>query len=150
VGTKLDAMRIERLLTALAAGNTRRSSALFAGITPRAVEKRAKRDAKFRDMLRDAEEKAVLRNVSLILNAAKTSWQAAAWWLERRYPQDWGRQLTFMGTGPGGAIPVEATVHFVLPVNNRDPIVVKPLPRRLLGLEDGKAPDVPGNGDGAV
>jgi hypothetical protein len=143
---KLDAARIEKIVTALAAGNTRRSAALYAGVDPKTVERRVAKDPKLRDLLRDAEERAVIRQVSIILAAAKTSWQAAAWWLERRYPNEWGRHLVFSGTGPGGAIPVEATVQFVLPVNNRDRDLrsVRPPPRVFFPPD---AP-IPGNGDG--
>ena len=35
-----------------------------------------------------AESDAVARNVAVIQTAAKKSWQAAAWWLERRYPEE--------------------------------------------------------------
>jgi hypothetical protein len=37
-----------------------------------------------------AQAQAVADRLALINTAAVTSWQAAAWWLERKYPQDWG------------------------------------------------------------
>lgn len=42
----------------------------------------------FLDAVKKAEEEAVVRNVAIINKAASTSWQAAAWWLERRRPAD--------------------------------------------------------------
>jgi hypothetical protein len=32
------------------------------------------------------------RAVVLILRAAQTDWRASAWWLERRWPERWGRR----------------------------------------------------------
>jgi hypothetical protein len=143
---KLDAARIGKLVSALQAGNTRRSAAIFAGVNVRTVERRVARDPSFRDLLRDAEERAVIRNVALIQTAAKTSWQAAAWWLERRFPADWGRHLTVAGTGMNGAISLDgvAPTIIVLPDNGREP--TRGRPRRLLRpLSFGN-----GNGNGAA
>ncbi len=33
-----------------------------------------------------------MRCVSLVAKAASSNWRAAAWWLERRRPADYGRQ----------------------------------------------------------
>ena len=38
-----------------------------------------------------AQGQAVADRLALINTAATKSWQAAAWWLERKYPHDWGR-----------------------------------------------------------
>ena len=38
-----------------------------------------------------AQAQAVTDRLALINAAAATSWPAAAWWLERKHPQDWGR-----------------------------------------------------------
>lgn len=40
--------------------------------------------------VKKAEADAITRNVAIIQKAASKSWTAAAWWLERRYPGDFG------------------------------------------------------------
>lgn len=50
-----------------------------------------KRD--FVDAIKRAEKEAIIKNVAVIQKAAEDgNWQAAAWWLERKYFQDWGRK----------------------------------------------------------
>ena len=39
-----------------------------------------------------AESRAETRYVTIIAQAAEENWQAAAWWLERKYPERWGRK----------------------------------------------------------
>lgn len=39
-----------------------------------------------------ADSAAKVRNVAIINDAARTHWQAAAWYLERRDPENWGRK----------------------------------------------------------
>lgn len=47
----------------------------------------------FYETVKKAEKDAVARNVALIQRAAQEgNWQAAAWWLERKYFEDWGRK----------------------------------------------------------
>lgn len=46
----------------------------------------------FYNAIKRAEAEAVARNVAIIQRAAQDSWQAAAWWLERKYPNEWGRK----------------------------------------------------------
>jgi hypothetical protein len=47
--------------------------------------------AAFSTALKKAEGEAIARNVRIVKTAAETTWTAAAWWLERRYPGDFGR-----------------------------------------------------------
>ncbi len=63
-----------------------------------------------------ARAEAVVRNVTLIQNAARDgSWQAAAWWLERTRPAQYGRRLATEVSGPdGGPIVVETVPPEVL------------------------------------
>lgn len=46
----------------------------------------------FRDSMKKAQSDAVHRNLLIIKDAANKSWQAAAWWLERHSPNEWGRK----------------------------------------------------------
>lgn len=46
----------------------------------------------FFEAIKKAEAIAEARNVTIIQSAAKDSWQAAAWWLERKHPDEWGRK----------------------------------------------------------
>lgn len=54
------------------------------------------------DAIKEAEGRAIARNVALIQKAAQNgNWQAAAWWLERKYPKEWGRKDKFDFGGQG-------------------------------------------------
>jgi hypothetical protein len=55
------------------------------------------RDAEFRvfrERIRKARAEGEVRNVAHIARAAVQSWQAAAWLLERQYPERWARPTT--------------------------------------------------------
>lgn len=46
----------------------------------------------FWQTIKKAEAEAEARNTALIQTQASKSWQAAAWWLERKFPDRWGRK----------------------------------------------------------
>jgi len=46
----------------------------------------------FYEAVKKAEARAAIRNVAIIQRAAQDNWQAAAWWLERKFPEEWGRK----------------------------------------------------------
>jgi transposase len=49
----------------------------------------------FVERMDKARARAVLDNLAIIRTAAQNGqWQAAAWFLERAYPQQWGRRTT--------------------------------------------------------
>jgi hypothetical protein len=86
------------ILQSVRNGNTRRDAALAAGIEPRtfrrwlAKGRKQRRGAfcQFLSALKRAEAKAVVERVQVITAAGESgTWQAAAWWLERRYPKEW-------------------------------------------------------------
>ncbi len=89
-----------KLLQALLASNTREAAAEYAGVGARTLRRwlqqgRDNPDGPYGGLvavLKQKESEAVIRNVAIIQEAAKRSWQAAAWWLERRYPREWGSQ----------------------------------------------------------
>jgi len=46
----------------------------------------------FAEMIEKAESAAEMDHVSNIKSAGRVTWQASAWWLERRNPKDWGKR----------------------------------------------------------
>lgn len=88
-----------QLCNAISAGNTRHDAAEYAGVGDSTLRRwlaqgRRQRRGKFRDLLKavkKAEADAVVRNVMIIQKAAASSWQAAAWWLERKCDEDWSQ-----------------------------------------------------------
>lgn len=62
----------------------------------------------FSAAIKKAQAEGEIRDVLLIGNAARETWQAAAWRLERRFPDRWGRKERHELSGPsGGPIEVE-------------------------------------------
>jgi transposase len=82
----------KRLLDALRAGNTRRASCAYAGISDETFANWCKRFLEFLEAVEKAEADAEVRHVANIAKAAGEGvWTASAWWLERRRPKDWGK-----------------------------------------------------------
>jgi hypothetical protein len=83
--------RVITILTALASGNTRTAAAAYAGINRGTFYKWLERRPSFARAVEKAEADAEVRAAATVLKAAqKGTWQAAAWWLERRRPADYG------------------------------------------------------------
>ena len=79
------------ILNALRVGNTRTDSALAAGISYELLRQWCG-SLEFLAAVQRAEAEARLRMVGIIAKAAVNTWQAAAWFLERREPEHWGRR----------------------------------------------------------
>lgn len=81
------------LLALLAEGNTRRAAANVCGIEESTLKSYIRRNASFASEVKKAEDKAETVHVANIArSAASGQWQASAWWLERKRPDDWGRR----------------------------------------------------------
>ena len=67
--------------------------------------------ADFSESLKKARAEAEARNITLVQQAASAgTWQAAAWFLERSFPNRWGRKDRMEVTGKdGGAMEVTVT-----------------------------------------
>ncbi len=61
-----------------------------------------------------ARARAVARNVTIIQEAAPNDWRAAAWWLERAHPDEYGRSTRMEVTGAGGGAVEVHSEHVVL------------------------------------
>lgn len=87
------------LLKSLRAGNTRTAAAATAGVDRHTLARWLATKAPFCTAVEKAEAEAEQRAVGQIRSAMRSNWTAAAWWLERRRPKDWGRvdrvEITF-------------------------------------------------------
>lgn len=83
---------VKRIADALAAGNTRRAAAAYGGIGEAAFFSWLHRFSEFSEAVKSAEAQAEVAHVANIAQAAKDgTWQASAWWLERRQHAAWGK-----------------------------------------------------------
>jgi hypothetical protein len=96
---KVTAEITQTVANAIAAGNYQRTAMQLAGISESAFYQwlewgREGREPykEFAEAIEKAQAQAEARNVAIIETAARETWQAAAWWLERRYPDRWGRR----------------------------------------------------------
>jgi pyruvate/2-oxoglutarate dehydrogenase complex dihydrolipoamide acyltransferase (E2) component len=85
--------REARLIEALRAGNTRKAACHYAGIEERTFQRWMQHSVAFVASIEKAESDAEVRMVAQIAKAAQDgTWQAAAWWLERRRSDDYARR----------------------------------------------------------
>ncbi|HEY3413298.1 MAG TPA: hypothetical protein VGM51_09620 [Armatimonadota bacterium] len=77
---------------ALRAGNTRRCACALVKIDSATFYIWLKDKPAFFSAVEEAEAEAEQRFVGCVKDAGITSWQAAAWWLERRHHLDWRKR----------------------------------------------------------
>lgn len=83
---------VKKILDALAAGNTRKASAQYAGVGENTLGDWLRRYRDFRDAVLRAEAAAEVGHVANIAQAARAGSVAASiFWLERRRHRDWGK-----------------------------------------------------------
>ena len=115
----------KKIEQALRAGNYKQTAAKYAGISlgtfygwmqrGRNFEQNdgPKEDAiyfEFLKMVEKAMADAEVEDVAIIKNASRKQWQAAAWMLERKFPDRWGRRDHVELTGKDGG-PVEISAR---------------------------------------
>lgn len=79
------------VLAALAHGNTRNAACEAVGLGRSTFYEWIGADEEFSTHVLRAEAQAEIHATECIRQAALTNWRAAAWWLERRHPEDWGK-----------------------------------------------------------
>ena len=89
--SKATEARIEALLVALRAGNTREAAAGHTGIDRTTLYRWLERDPSLRTRVEKAEADAEVRFEAQVAQGASDDWHAAAWWLDRRRPRSYGR-----------------------------------------------------------
>ena len=110
---KISKEKINQIVEAVRAGNFIETAAAFAGLSKQTLYNWLKEGARERDRRESGEKpdrtkdlyvqlslqieqamaEAEMRDVEIITRAAEQQWQAAAWRLERKYPDRWGRKV---------------------------------------------------------
>lgn len=90
----LDATKKREVIAILAMGGHRTTAASYVGCSPRTITNTAKRDPEFGNEVLRATSQYEILHLSNINAAAKESrhWRAAAWALERTYPDRYGQR----------------------------------------------------------
>jgi hypothetical protein len=112
--TKYSERTITRLEEALRLGCTYAAACGYANISDDTLANWRRDKSGFSERLARAEGEATVRWLQTIENAAGGDWRAAAWKLERRYPREYGRNVTEVRGKPEEPIQVR-TVTAVLP-----------------------------------
>lgn len=108
---------MDRILVALRQGASYALAANYGGISYETFRKWRETKPAFRDAIMEAEGDATVKWLAKIEQAASDgSWQAAAWKLERRYPQDYGR--TVIDQNIGGQ--KDNAIRFIIEVDDED------------------------------
>jgi len=110
----------EKICGYIAEGNTIENSCAAVGISSgcyrqwmiKGREQKSGKYFTFLTAVKKAEAKAQARYVKIIHDASETTWTAAAWWLERKYPAQWGRKQRHEISGGDKPIEIEATISF--------------------------------------
>jgi hypothetical protein len=99
--TKFNPDTCHKIIQALEAGNYRKTAAALAGVSESAfykwIEKgttnKSGKYVEFVESVKRAEEKAKAYHLQQIRKASENgSWQASAWYLERKHYKEWGRK----------------------------------------------------------
>ena len=114
--------KVDRLLEGLKVGMTRRAACAAAGISKTSLYRMLENDpdGTFGTLIENAEGEAEAAFSEIIAKATldPKNWTAAAWWLERRHPQDYARRDKVEMTGKDGG-PIESRTVSELPDHER-------------------------------
>lgn len=100
----------DKILSALGGGNFRVAACEYAGVSARTFREWMARGARgdkdyedFRRAVIEAEKRAEIRAVALILRAAENDPRHAQWWLSHRWPERWADKSRHEISGKKGA-----------------------------------------------
>lgn len=117
-GRPVSTEQVDKLLAGLRLGMTRRSAAAHAGMHHSTFYRMLDGDATLTTEVEKAEATAKGTYEAVIAQAADKTWQAAAWWLERRHPSEYARQERVEMTGKDGG-PIDHRDVGTLPDHER-------------------------------
>lgn len=90
----LNSIKKAQIVAILAMGCSRRAAAKFVGCDVKTIRNTAARDPEFAEQISQADSRNEYEFLKSIRRAAQHEkyWRAAAWVLERRFPNDYGRR----------------------------------------------------------
>ena len=94
--------QIKALLQNLKVGMTVFDSCTIAGMNRTQFYNKMKSDPGLKAEVDKAILSSKIRSVTLIQNAMRDNWTACAWWLERRFPEEYGNRLEMQHKGKIG------------------------------------------------
>lgn len=86
--TKATNKTIEIILDAISQGLTQRDASVLAGISEDTLSLWKRKDSDFSEQIRQKEIECKLSHIKNIKEASKKTWQASAWWLERKFKDE--------------------------------------------------------------
>jgi len=119
--TKLTPETQARIVDAIKVGSTYEIAAAYGGIAYNTLNEWLKAGEAatvgiFRDFyeaVKKAEGEAAVQWLTVIEKASTEQWQAAAWKLERRYPQQYGKQVQEVSGPDGGPLQQRTIIEYV-------------------------------------
>jgi hypothetical protein len=113
---RLNKVLVQKLVDAVYAGNTLKNAARLCGMSDSTIfkwladtDRTKKYKVEFIQRMREAEAKAIHRNVMVIQQHAKKDWRASAWYLERRNQAEWLPVQRVEQSGPNNG-PIEMSI----------------------------------------
>jgi hypothetical protein len=120
-GRRITSKQADKVLEGLRMGMTRRAAAGFAHMDRVTLWRMIGRDATFATAVENAEGEAEATYSAIVARATADprNWTAAAWWLERRHPSDYGKRERVEMTGKDGG-PIDYRELANLPDHERE------------------------------
>ncbi len=103
--TKYSKEKLDKIVQGIGSGLTVEDTCLYADIHKSTYYDWLLTYSEFSDAVKTAEVKGKMRRILRIELAAQNgAWQADAWYLERKYPEEFGRKLTLQVSPEDAAI----------------------------------------------
>lgn len=103
--TKLTPVMLKTITDAMGTGLSVEDTCLYAGIGKSTFYEWIAEFPEFADAIKTAEVKAKMRRILRIEQAARDGhWQADAWYLERKYPEEFGKRMTLQISAEDAAL----------------------------------------------
>lgn len=112
---KYNSKIIREICNNVAKGSSNKDAALLAGISEETFYVWLREKPEFSESLKKAEAKRKATLIGTIFEASKKQWTAAAWYLERVYPNEFGsnREIIEKPEEKGQLVSSNFVIHFI-------------------------------------